>query len=494
MKSLTNILRRSDITPLERVTALVHNDVYKEKNGKNALSDSDIFVLTKSWNPRASEALEYNKYINIVQLEDSMKIDAQMFLFTSELSLIRNQRVLDYDIFNNKMFKNLSNQEFIKDVSKEESIKLLTQSTYFEYQKLLHIFTFNNLPKEIQDDLLLLDEVVTSDKKYLEDQVFLYEKFKDGNELSQQDKDLIISHIYTFIYHEGIKKIRQNATEKDGFLLYSFFAELTVKDILKKLIIYSHIPYGGVEDNLLSAIEEYAQSKNVSIESLIKEMISCWLDDGLFVNDYQPLYISERYDTWNGDTKNNHKELFMAWYTELQKTKQFFQKLLDSGKLVKQNIEKDFLEISKTVEVITGDSLYKCKEDISFEKDYKEQIEILLPLANMFLFVKKHATPVKNYKTLCEFRNLAQKLSIIFNIDMTERYCEFIKLYKEEIYLFNHSLNRFTEKTIEYLYSEKSLLYIVDIIEDNFIFDLNADDSIAKIVESYSVEFEKMEK
>lgn len=494
MKSLTNILRRSDITPLERVTALVHNDVYKEKNGKNALSDSDIFVLTKSWNPRASEALEYNKYINIVQLEDSMKIDAQMFLFTSELSLIRNQRVLDYDIFNNKMFKNLSNQEFIKDVSKEESIKLLTQSTYFEYQKLLHIFTFNNLPKEIQDDLLLLDEVVTSDKKYLEDQVFLYEKFKDGNELSQQDKDLIISHIYTFIYHEGIKKIRQNATEKDGFLLYSFFAELTVKDILKKLIIYSHIPYGGVEDNLLSAIEEYAQSKNVSIESLIKEMISCWLDDGLFVNDYQPLYISERYDTWNGDTKNNHKELFMTWYTELQKTKQFFQKLLDSGKLVKQNIEKDFLEISKTVEVITGDSLYKCKEDISFEKDYKEQIEILLPLANMFLFVKKHATPVKNYKTLCEFRNLAQKLSIIFNIDMTERYCEFIKLYKEEIYLFNHSLNRFTEKTIEYLYSEKSLLYIVDIIEDNFIFDLNADDSIAKIVESYSVEFEKMEK
>jgi hypothetical protein len=492
MKSLTNILRRSNITPFERVATLVHNDIYKEKTGKDALSESDIYTLTKGWNASNSEANEYNKYIKIVQLESSMKMDAQMFLCRSELALLRNQRVLDYDLFNNKMFKNLSNQELMKDVSKEESIRLLTQSTYFEYQRLLHIFTFNNLPKEIQDDLLLLDEVIASDKKYLDDQVFLYEKFKDSSELSQQDKDLIISHIYSFIYHEGLKKIRQNATEKDGFSLYSFFAELSAKDIFKKLINDSHIPYDNNEENLLSAIEEYAKSKNISIESLIKDMLSHWLDDGLFINDYQPLYMSERYDTWNGNTKNNHKELFMAWYTELQKSKQYFQKLFDGNKLVKQNLERDLLDIPRTIEIVTGDSLYRCNENFLFIKEYKEQIEILLPLANMFLFAKKHAIPIKNYKTLCEFKNIAQKLSTVFDIDMTERYQEFIKLYTEEIDIFNHSLRRFIEKSTEYLYTEKSLLYVIDITEGIFLFDLNTDDDIAEIARSYSAEFEKL--
>jgi hypothetical protein len=40
--------------------------------------------------------------------------------------------------------------------------------------------------------------------------------------------------------------------------------------------------------------------------------------------------MSERFDTWNGNTKKNHKELFMAWYTELQKSRQYFQKLFDT--------------------------------------------------------------------------------------------------------------------------------------------------------------------
>ena len=65
MKSLTNILRRSNITPFERVKALVHNDIHREKTGKDGLSDSDIYALTKGWSPSRSEATEYNKYILI---------------------------------------------------------------------------------------------------------------------------------------------------------------------------------------------------------------------------------------------------------------------------------------------------------------------------------------------------------------------------------------------------------------------------------------------
>jgi len=105
MKSLTNILRRSNITPFERVTALVYNDVYREKTGKDRVSKSDLHALSKGWSPSASEANEYNKYINIVQLESTMKMDAQMFLSRSEVSILRNQRVFDYFISNAKRLK-----------------------------------------------------------------------------------------------------------------------------------------------------------------------------------------------------------------------------------------------------------------------------------------------------------------------------------------------------------------------------------------------------
>jgi len=63
MKSITNILKRSNITPYERVMTLVHNDIHKEKTGKDALSDSDIHTLTKGWYGNTSEINEYNKYM-----------------------------------------------------------------------------------------------------------------------------------------------------------------------------------------------------------------------------------------------------------------------------------------------------------------------------------------------------------------------------------------------------------------------------------------------
>lgn len=490
MKSITNILRRSNITPLERVTALVHNDVYREKNGKNLLSDSDIYVLTKAWNPRTFEAQEYNRYINIVKLESSMQMDAQMFLCKSEITLLRNQRVIDGYITSTRSLHEVALQQFTKDIPKEESIKLLVDSTYFEYQKLLHIFTFNNLPKEIQADLLLLDDAVAIDNKYLEDQVFLYERFNDINGLN---KDLIINQIYSCMYYEGAKKLKNSTAEKDGFLLHHFFAELPVIDIFKKILTDSHIQSDDTEENLVSDVEKYARSKNLSIESLIKETLSKWLDEGLFVNDYSPLFMSECFDTWNGDTKNNHKALFMVWYTELQKSKECFQSLFDSGKLNKKILKKDFLRVPKSLEIITGDSLYACKEDIDFVIEYQQQIETLLPLTSMFLFVKKYATPVRNYKTLCEFKNLAQKFSSIFDIDIAERYCEFVDLYKEELNLLNHSLTRLVDIAIEYLYTEKSLRYITEITDDDFIFDINSEDSVAEIAESYSAEFKKIE-
>lgn len=496
MKNLSNILRRSNITPFERVMAIVHNDVYREKTGKDTLSESDVYALTKGWKANAPEVIEYNKYIHTAQLEDTMKMDAEMCLYRSEVALLRNQRLLDSFISQAERLKSVPDQSFKKDIPIEEAVQFLTQYTHLQYKKVLHIFTFHNLPKEIQSDLLLLDEEIASDERYLKDQVFLYEWFGGGNILSKQAKDLIIKRIYARMYYEGVKKIKNSTAEKDGFLLHPFFAELQIKDLFQKLVDDEHLTSdktdADTEEGLLLLVEKYAKNKNTSIEGLAKEKLSQWLDGGLFVNEYEPLFMSEQFDTWNGNTKMSHKEIFMAWYAELQKSRQYFQDLFNAKKLEKETFEKEFLEMPRTMEVLTGISLYTCTEDVDFVREYKKQIEILLPIANIFLSVKKYATPTKNHKTLHEFKKLAQKISSIFDIDMTEKYTKFINSYQEEVDLLNISSSRLADIATKRLYFQESFQYILDIDESCFAFDFKKEGDMADIVQMYSDEFKKL--
>lgn len=477
------------MTPLERMTAIVHNDVHREKTGKDCLSEADLHVLTSERFENTSEMYEYNRYVDIVNLEDMMKMDAEMFLYRSELSLLRNQRVLDSFLHRTQKCMGTTVEAFAKDIPPEESTQFLTKHTYLDYEKILHIFTFHNLPKDIQRDLLLLDEEAAHDPEYFENQTFLYERCKAGGTLGKEDKDLIIERIYSCMYHEGVTKMRGGTAEKDGFLPHAFFAELPVKDLLRKVA-------GGedadTEDKLLALIDARAKNNNVSMEKLIKTTLREWLDTGLFTSEYVPLCTSERFNTWNGNTKKNHKSLFMAWYAELKKSKQFFQKLLDAGKIEKKTITMDFLGVSRTIEILTGDSLYACSEHIDFVQEYKRQIEILAPAASMFLFAKKYARPGMNHRTLCGFKNLAQKISAIFGVDMTERYAETTALYKEEVELCNLSLRKLVDIMMGHLHTEGSLRYVLDIEESSFVFDLDANDGVADIFNKYAEKFEKL--
>ena len=97
MKNLANLLRKADISPRERIVTLVKNDVYKEKNGKGILTDSEIYSLSKGWKPKNSyEVDEYNKYYEASRLEATMKLDAQMFAYRSENLLLRSHLLFSH--------------------------------------------------------------------------------------------------------------------------------------------------------------------------------------------------------------------------------------------------------------------------------------------------------------------------------------------------------------------------------------------------------------
>lgn len=492
MKNLANILRRADITPRERIITLVQNSVHKEKDGKGVLSESEIYCLTEGWKPKNSqEVSEYNKYLELSKLEALMRLDAQMFACRSENLLLRSQILIE-GIKDN--VEKTHDAILDKYVSKEDALHFVIQNTYLEYSTLIHTITFNNLPKDIQGDLIMLDEYVAHDKKYLEDEVFLYELFKDSNTLNAEDKHILIDHIYSCMYHDGFRKIK-NGTEKDGFLPLHFFAELPMDAVLKKWAEYNQINIDGKDnESILDILEEYAKGKSKTMEMVIKETLSRWIDDRLFVSEYTPIFFSDNRNTWNGDTKHVHKEIFARWYAELKKTKIHLEKIVTDGDLVVDWFDKEILGISERVKIITGESLYNSKAEIDFVIEYKEQIPILLPLTGMHLFMKKYNKPLTRLETLKCFHNLSKTFSDMFEIDMSDKYSDFVTSFGQEIKLINHSITVALDNVSSFIYTKSNKKFPIEIIESSFTFDVE-DESENKadgIIESYKEAFQKI--
>jgi hypothetical protein len=477
MKNLANILRRADISPKERIITIIQNEIYKEKNGKGALTDSEIYSLSQGWRPRNShEVKEYNRYLEASKLERSMRLDAQMFGCRSENSLLRSNALINHTIYLDNTLEDFKKNTTVdKYIPREEIINFIIKNTYLNYEKLIHIITFNNLPKNVKDDLLLLDEYISYDNKYLEDEVFLYEIFKKSKPLNIQDKNTLINHIFSRMYREGVRKIIKGS-EKDGFLFYHSFAELPISNIFEKWAEYAHI---SLEDKdikneryLLDKFEEYAKDRNQTMEMVIKETLSKWIDGGLFVSEYAPLFFSNRKDTWNGNTKLTHKEIFTKWYEELQKTKIFIDKLSSSGDIEIKFINREILGSLEKAQVITGESLHKCKIDIDFVKEYKDQISVLVPVVGLFLFIKKHNNPLDSYKTLKSFHKMSQTFSDLFDIDITDKYSEFLYSFEQEADILNSAFSKLLDKVTEFLCTKSNSKYILEMIEENLYFGL----------------------
>lgn len=492
MKNLANLLRKADITPRERIITLVQNNIRKDKDGKGILSESEIYSLTEGWKPKNSqEVREYNKYLELSKLEASMRLDTQMFACRSENLLLRSHVLIEG--IKNKIGKT-HDTILDKYVSKEDVLSFVIQNTYLDYSTLVHTLTFNNLPRDIQDDLIMLDEYVAHDKKYLEDEVFLYKLFKDSNTLNTKDKNVLIDRIYSCMYHDGFRKIK-NGTEKDGFLPLHFFAELPMDAVLKKWAEYTqtHIDEKD-KDDVLDKLEEYAKDKGKTMEMVVKETLSRWIDDGLFVLEYTPVFFSDRNNTWNGDTKFIHKEIFTRWCEELQKTKVFIEKMIADGDLVVEEFDKEIFSVSERVQIITGDSLYECKSNINFVTEYKEQINTLLPITGMYLFMEKYNKPLENLETLKGFSELSKNFSDLFEIDMSEKYIDFVSSFEQEIKLINHSIVLAIDNVSSFTYTKGNKKFPIEIIENNFTFDIEKDseNKAEGIIESYKEMFNKL--
>lgn len=495
MKNLSNIIKRSNLTPFERVAALVRHNVHKQKTGKDLLTESQLHAITEAWTPtRQGEVNSYNRYLEMARLENSMHIDATTFSYKAELSVVRNQRVLAFCLENMKHGRDSHNDTMMEGLTEEECLDFALKHTYLEYKDTLHFFTFENLLLEVRQNLALLDESVGFNRQYLEDETTLYEMMQSGK-ISKKDADTLTETIISRLYFEGIKKFR-GGTERDGFMIGDHFAELPLKEVMHKVAYDVGIAWENVgDDKILDEIEAYAKEKGVTMVSLAKESVRAWLDNGLFTEQFQPIFANERHDTWNGDTKKNHKELFALWYAELEKSRKYFASLFSARKLKRQEVQMNMLFEKRVVEIITGESLYTCREDLEFVRQYKKQLELILPFSNFACFADKYTKPIRSYRTLCEFRKLGEKVSDTFDVDFITMYDGLIESYTEEVKLLNHDLRRLTDMATEHIYktADEEFRYSIHITDGSFGFDLEGDcDEPLEQIERYQEEFKKV--
>lgn len=492
MKNLNQLIKKANLTPLERVTALVHNSVHRERTGKDMLSDSERYTLTNGWKGSMGEVRTYNRYINIASLEGSMRMDARLFAYHSELAVVRNQRLLSYYLSDMKRSAKIS-AEMAQGLTQKEFIRYATEHTYLDYRDVLHTFTFDRLPPDIRDDLILLDDSAPWSKQYLEDEVLLYEMLK-GGKLNSKDKETLVNTIFSRMYHDGIRKMRKG-TEQDGFMVGGFFAELPLKEVVVRVAHDASIKWKGRdEEELLESIEKCAKEKDVTMESLVREALHAWLDVGLFTKEFAPIFANTRRDTWNGNTKKSHKELFAVWYEELETSKKYLASLCRARKLRRQEIEMTMLGETRTVETITGESLYACTEDLRLVREYKRQVELLLPFSNLARFIEKHANPVRNHATLREFRKMADRAGCVFDVDFTHDYDDLIDSYKDEVMLLNHEMTKLTDTATEHLFGsgKERFRYEIHILDGKLGFNLEDDGDTADIAQKYAEEFKKL--
>ena len=298
---------------------------------------------------------------------------------------------------------------------------------------------------------------------------------------------------YSCIYREEFRKLK-NGSEKDGYLLFHFFAELPMNSVVEKWGEYVGIDCRGKNDtDILSELEKYSLEKSKTMESVIKDTLSRWLDEGLFIKEYTPLFFSGGYDTWNGSTKLKHKEIFKEWYQQYKNTDKYLKKLSEEGSIEVKKFNKKILTSTERVEIVTGKSLNDCVLDIPFVNDYKKQVELLIPIAYTFLFIEKYTNPLKNYATLTSFLDLSNFFSQIFDIDMTAKYKKSIMSFEQDLYILNRTLSKCIDKINELIFTKNEVSFPVEIDIEKFLFETdnssegNADD----IINDYKKEIRK---
>lgn len=406
-KNISNILQKGNLTPKERYILLIQNDLERAKEDKGFLTEADIQGL-QNWQAKTpAEAREWNRYNEGWKLSGRAGIDAEFVYAETKAEHFRKNIIateLAIYPFYREHLNTLKALKHIKVVDIKEAIEITNKQ---REQKLKNGVSFNyavyelaleTLQDDYRQDLKTLYDSVEDDSEYLDNEEIIANLFNGKDELTKEAKEklaeLVAERGYNkhtkeyqlYLYFAGIpimeiaKRWAKEKGIKPSTQDYEWLEKIKgnlekkgiTKEVLDKTKIEKNLTGSYADDEWLlkekikELLEQYARDNQTTPKEIIKATCLKWLDEGLLIKDHTPLFNSKEKNTFNGDTKHQHDELFKEWLKAKNKARETLNTLADKGEL---EITTDETGQDKT---LTGESVYSFKGDIKYFKKWSK--------------------------------------------------------------------------------------------------------------------------
>lgn len=476
MKNLTLALKTGDLRPKERMLLFVHNHIAKEKTGNEILTAAEKHALVEGWQPNNNEeAREYNRYNDGWRLEGSARLDAQTIYLNAQISLLQAGMIIDHAMWNWDTNKRFIDRLRAADtgIDEEEALELIIQNSGLEFDHVVHRCAFLNLSEAIQRDILTLDPEAKTEKQYLDQEEVLAHLFNGKKQLSVEAKERLADLILEALSNKYADAIAKKGLKTSEWWFRGFYASLPTLEIAKKWAEYNEIRYESddekMEETLAERMQNYADEQKKIVRDMLKTTLLRWLDEGLFVEEYSPIWNSSGKATCNGvDTKLPHKDVFKAWLKAKAEATAMIRKLVNENKLQVENREKEFFGVKETIQIITGESLHNLEGDYPFAEDFKKQVDELTPLGILILYLRKQDL-LEGYASLLAFIEMYKKLSRIYEIDLAYKINTFIENLKKHLELINIELQQVEDKLTEAIYLKYRCTFSIEIFMNDLL-------------------------
>ena len=424
--NISNILKRGNLTPKERVLLMVQNNIKKEREGKEILTEADKHALIEGWTPKDNnEVAEYNRFNNGWIKAGFAELEAQTIFLNAEINYYRTSHIgfsfLYYPAYK-VMRESIKRLEQIKRVDINEAnriVKLQREQKLkdgIDFEFAVYLLAFELLREDYQKDLKTLYDEAPYEHQYLDQEEIIFNLFNGKDKLTKEAKEKLAKLVAERAYNPYAQK----------YQLSSYFAGIPTAEVARYFLFTKGVEVKGKElsqnqqtddeqykthDTIQEATEQYAKDHKADIGEMIKEGCLKWLDDGLLIDAYSPLFNSKQKNTYNGDTKHPHDEVFKEWLKSKDQARATLNELVKKGELKVEPYKtdepkiKDPLHLKKNIEMagelmgietattdgnpdeayqqsrrtadkfITGESLYNFKGDYKFIREQKNHID-----------------------------------------------------------------------------------------------------------------------
>jgi len=368
-KNLSNLLQKGNITPKERYLLIIQNDIERATTGKEHLTKGDIEVL-QNWQAKTNnEVREWNKYNEGWKLSGRAGIDAE-FVYAETKAEHYRKNILTTELASYPVYRERLNAlqalKKIKVVDIKEAIEITNKQ---REQKLRNGVSFNyavyklaleTLKDDYRQDLKKLYDSVEDDNECLDNEEIIANLFNGKDELTKEAKEKLAELVAERGYNKHTKE----------YQLFMYFAGIPIMEIAKKWAKEKGIKPSTKDyewlDKIKEILEQYARDNQTTPQEIIKATCLKWLDEGLLIKDYTPIFNSKQKNAFSGDTKHQHDELFKEWLKAKNKARETLKTLADKGEL---KITTDETGQDRT---LTGESVYSFKGDIKYFKKWSK--------------------------------------------------------------------------------------------------------------------------